>query len=197
MLPDFPKIKRKWSNLFEQSIKEQIPIGTILSKIRSVRHFEGDEMETGTTDHEIRQSDYQDVEVKFEINKNDVIEKGPKAFWDHLSNLVEDFRYQQSQMLLSRVSDAATRTGNIVDAQNEQFSFEHFLAVYEKTELEFDRKGRPNLLTVVMPDRHKETIIAKFTEWQNDKECMRKFNELIGRKKRDWLDRESNRKLVD
>lgn len=197
MFPDFPKIKRKWSDLFERSVQEQIPQGTILSQIRRVRHFEGDEMETATTDHEIRQSNYQDIESKFKINKNDVIAEGPKAFWDQLDILVGDFRYQQSQMLHSQVTDTATRTGNVVDAKNEQFSFEHLLAAYEKTEIEFDRLGRPYLLSIVVPDRHKENVIGKLTEWQNDKECMRKFHELIGRKKQDWLDRESNRKLVD
>ena len=41
-----------------------------------------------------------------------------------------------------------------------------------------------------------ERMGALWKEWEKDRAFMRKFNDLMSRKKEEWRDRESNRKLV-
>lgn len=197
MLPDFPTVKRKWSNWFVRLVEEKVPQGTILSQIKKVRHFEGDGMETRRSSGDIDQSEYQEFCQIFEVRNCDVIEKGPTAFLEKLDSLVEGIRKEQMQMILNQVSESVARTGNSVSAQGKEFSFEHLLAVYEKTDIDFDEEGKPNLPVMLLPESKKDEILEKIRKWENDRDCKRRLNELIDRKKKDWLNRESHRKLVD
>lgn len=197
MLPDFPSVKRKWSNGFVRLVEEKVPQGTILSLVKKVRHFEGDGLETRSSSGDIDQSKYQEFCQIFEVRNCDVIEKGPNAFLDKLDSVVEGFRKEQIQMMLNQVSESVARTGNSVSAQGKEFSFEHLLAVYEKTDIDFDEEGKPDLPVMLLPESKKDEILEKICKWENDRDCKRRLSELFDRKKKDWLDRESHRKLVD
>ncbi len=42
-----------------------------------------------------------------------------------------------------------------------------------------------------------EAMSKQWQEWEKDREFMKKFNAIMSRKKEEWRDRESHRKLVD
>ena len=197
MLPDFPKVKRKWLNQFVSLVEKKITHGTILSKIRRVKHFEGDGMEVIRSSGESDRSAYQEFSHIIEVKRQDVIKRGPLAFFETTDSVALKFRQEQLDMIRSQIIESTSRTGNTVNAHGKEFSFEHILESFEKIEIEFDKRGFPILPDFLPTGIDVNTLIRKVQEWENDPECMRKFNELILRKKQAWLVRESHRKLVD
>ena len=63
--------------------------------------------------------------------------------------------------------------------------------------MNFDpRTCRPELVFWAGPQMV-EAMQKAWEEWKQDRDFMRKYNELLARKYEDWRDRESRRKLVD
>lgn len=197
MLPDFPKIKRKWSAMFAQSVKAQVHNASFVSQIRKVRHFEGDGMKTTDATGETEESNYKLLSGSLGVNHQDLIERGPLALQEGLEKMAEELRSQQSKMIFEHLSQSTDRTGNVVDAGGQAINPDLILQMLEKMEIDFSEDGQPRLPTLVVPPEQGEKLREKMLEWEKDECYNRKFNELIERKRQEWHDRESHRKLVD
>jgi hypothetical protein len=96
--------------------------------------------------------------------------------------------------LLEKVTE---RTGNIVDARRSSIESNPILDALEKIEIDFDKFGNPIMPTIVMPPAEHNKIKGKLKDWANNPEMEKRWKEIIGKKKKQWLDRENSRKLVD
>ena len=90
-----------------------------------------------------------------------------------------------------------TKTGNVVDAEGKPISYELLLRTLETIQLDFDDNGNPLMPTMVVSPEQYEKMKEKIVEWENDPECNKQFEKIINQKRKEWHDRESNRKLVD
>ena len=197
MLPDFPKIKRKWSAMFVRMIKERVHQGSIVSQIRKVRHFEGDGMTVTDSTGETEESNYELFSGALEVNHQDLIERGPIALVEGLKKLAEELSSQQSKMVFERLNQTTDKTGNIVDAGGQAINPNLLLQMLERIEIDFSEDGQPRFPTLVVSPENYDKLREKMLEWEKDEHYKRKFDELIERKRQEWHDRESHRKLVD
>lgn len=197
MLPDFPKIKRKWSTLFVWTVRERVHNASFVSQIRKIRHFEGDGMKVTDATGDTEESDYELFSGALEVNHQDLIERGPIALVEGLKKLAEDLSSQQSKMVFERLDQITDRTGNVVDAEGQAINPDLILQSLEKIEIDFSEDGQPRLPTLVVSPEHYERLKEKMLEWEKDEHYKRRFDELIERKRQEWRDRESHRKLVD
>ena len=197
MLPDFPTIKNRWSESVFRMILEQSRRGTILAKVRKTVHFEGSGMKstdvTGTT----KESNYNTLTSKLNIDRKDLIKRGPDSLEEGLRKMAEEFTIQQIRMLIEQIGVAAENTGNIVSAEGQELKRHHILQIFELIEMEFDENGNLNQLSALIPQEIYEKIMAKLREWENDEGFQLEYEKIISRKRQEWNDRESNRKLVD
>jgi hypothetical protein len=77
---------------------------------------------------------------------------------------------QQSRRLLELANEAATETGNVVNAGGQELTPHHFFEVLRKVQMDFDsRTGRPapGFSWVMHPDIAAK-IIPKIKEWEKD-----------------------------
>jgi len=197
MLPDFPLIKQKWSKVFIKYIKDNVRRDSFLSQIKTARHFEGNRMSTQYSDGNIDRPSYERLSSALSIKEDDLIRMGPKAFIEGLNKIAKELREQQSKLVFEGMSELTKKTGNIVDAKGRPLSYELLIETLEKIEINFDENDQPIMPALVVSpllyDKFKEKIIG----WEKDPKCQEKFNKLIEKKRKEWHDRESNRKLVD
>lgn len=197
MLPDFPRIKQKIEKLFIQAIKEEIRKDPILQGIKEVPQFEGDTIVTGTTEGEVFESTYSRNNAKFAPSREEIIEKGYGAFSDLIPDIAERFIKQRWDLLRDGIELATARAGTNINAKGRGFSFDLFMEALGSMDWHFDSQGNfvpPQL--VVGPKLYKQSQ-SQFEEWERNPEYKKRFEELRDRKRREWDDRESNRKLVD
>ena len=197
MLPDFPKIKKKWSTWFFNMIIKKSRQVSFLAKVRQVTHFEGDSTKTTDVEGRTESSKYDTLSGMLKINRKDLIDRGPVSLCEEMDKIAQEFGNQQITSILERIRESTTRTGNVVDAAGQSFKPEHFLSLLERIVIEFDDDGRHNTLSLVVPPGLRSQLEAKMSEWMKDASFKNKYDEVISKKRQEWYDRESNRKLVD
>lgn len=146
---------------------------------------------------ETEESNYELFSGALEVNHPDLIERGPIALVEGLKKLADELSSQQSQMVFERLNQITAKTGNVVDAGGQAINPDLLLQMLEKIEIDFSEDGQPRLPTLVVTPKQGEKLREKMPEWEKDEHYNRKFKELIERKRQEWHDRESHRKLVD
>jgi len=198
MLPDFPSIKRELKKVLSQFIDYINVDSPILSEIRKEKHYEGSGMSIDRENGEVEKTNYKEISSQLVIKNDDLIEKGFLAVLENFKNVATEFNKQMSKMLYEEVESAAKKSGNIIEAGGKEFNFDMFIEMLEKIGMDFDDNGFPILPTISTGDPVLfNKIKDKFTEWENNPEYKKRFQELIKRKKEEWDAKESSRKLVD
>jgi hypothetical protein len=197
MLPDFPKIKLKFQEELTRYLRNLIRQEPLLSQIRQVRMFEGNKLSTRDETGEIDKSPFQDFSAELQIDRKDIIAKGILAYLEKLTNVAEQIQKQQAKMVFENIEKVTKRIGNVVDGRGRPFDFEMFYEGIEKVQIEFDDTGKPHLPTFFVDPKLGAKIKEMMPQWQQNKDYERQMTDLLNRKKVEWNDRESNRKLVD
>jgi len=197
MLPDFPNIKRKNRELVNKYLQAQVRQDPLLSEIREKSHFEGNRISSIDATGESTESTYRKVSSQYSIRREDVIAKGPMAFIENIKNVAEEIKKQKAKLLFDRLNEVTEKTGNMVDGKGGPFTFELFMELLGKIVIEFDGRGNPILPTLVISPEMGAKLKHKLPEWDANPEYKKRFDEIIERKRKEWDDRESDRKLVD
>jgi hypothetical protein len=89
------------------------------------------------------------------------------------------------------------KTGNVISGKGKPFTFDHFLEALEKMLIDFDEDGNPFMPSILISPEDWERIKSDFPKWDTDPENKKKIQSIINKKRDEWYDRESHRKLVD
>ena len=197
MLPDFPLIKNHFQKRFLKVIKKGIRSDPFLSQINVRFVHEGNILKTTTLDGYSDTTNFKEITSKFEIGFEEIIQKGPVAMFERAKNIIEEMSKQQSKDFFDKMNQVTERTGNVVDGKCKPLSPQLILKSLEKIAIDFDDIGNPILPTLVLHPQVFERMKKKLPEWKKDKEIDEKFKTIIQKKRKEWIDRESNRKLVD
>ncbi len=197
MLPDFPKIKKKFEDNINIYIRKLVRQDPVFSQIREEIHFEGEKMATKTMDGELDEGGYQEISGEIKINKDEIIEKGPIAFINNIQEVAEEIKKQKAEMMFRKIDEITTKTGNKVDIKGRPLTFDVFMEMLEKLWIDFDSNGNPIMPTLVISPKLGEKMKERIVEWEKNPDCKKRHNELIERKRKEWNDRESHRILVD
>ena len=193
MLPDFPKVKRKYIEAIDRYLRVLIQQDPLFLGIREEHHFEGNRMLYGTMDGDINQGDYKVAKSESVIKREDIISKGVEAYLEQIRNAAEEMKRQKAETMFSKIREVTDRTGNVVNAKGRPLDFELYLEVLKKMWIDFDEDGKAILPTLVVSPEQGDKLQTLMPEWLNNP----KFKETMEMKRKEWNDRESNRKLVD
>ena len=201
MLPDFPKFRRDLAARLmlklHAMVQQKEPL---LAEIRSITQHEGDIMAYDQLTAEgirIVTQGFREVESSFFTRMEDVPTLVGERLDRKLEGIADDVARQLSEDFRQTLNKTIDEAGTAVDAGGAPFSKEVYLQGMEKIEMTFDPKtGRPELVFWAGPQMV-ATMQKAWEEWKQDREFMRKYNELLSRKREDCRDRESRRKLVD
>jgi len=93
--------------------------------------------------------------------------------------------------LLGTLRKASERTGGVFRGETAQDIAEEFLGRLELMDVEFDDDGRPSVVMVLSPQ-----MIEHLSEIDTP-ELRQRADEVLEKKRREWLSRESRRRLAN
>lgn len=194
MIPDFPDIKTKviesWNNYLVR--KHNAELG-FWSTVPSRAHHEGDEWIIVRADGTSSRTEYKEVSSTVSIDARDYANLGPQEVKAILDGVAEDMAGKMSQDLFQVLNESLQS----IDASGRNLSRELFLEMLETIWIDFDRAGNPIFPTLVMHPSLLESVKDDMESWEKDKDFVAKQKAVIEKKREQWRDRESSRKLVD
>jgi hypothetical protein len=198
MLPDYPTLKRRLNEKFEDIIRNKVQNEPLLSQFRRTTIHEGNTLAITSSDGYSSKTNYQEFATDFKIGFDEIIKSGPEAFYSRASEISKDMASKLAKQSIGMLEKVTERTGNVVKSEKgEGITPKLILDAIEKMEIGFDEAGNPIMPVVVMSPKDFEKIKGKQKEWKSDGELEKRRKEIIEKKRKEWVDRESNRKLVD
>jgi hypothetical protein len=199
MLPDFPRIKERLLRLVFMERQERIRADELVGAIRRVPYFEGQMFASGDVDGHVEHTESEVNAFPYEIDRAAIIERGVDAMRESLAKATAVEIQAMRQMLLRKVSESVQRVGNDISAEGRPFSADLYFKMLDTVQIDFDELERPDISgtrIVVHPDQA-ERVEKLMEEWQRDESFQQRYQEVMLKKRDEWRDRESNRKLVD
>jgi hypothetical protein len=199
MLPDFPRIKKELDDIITVRLRLLVYAGDpVLSQIgRSLQH-EGDEMTYDTLDGGTKTMDYKPIESVLSLRREDLRGLAVRDILNRIDTLAADMSRQAAKLMFDRIGEVCEASGNRVDAGGRPFTFEIFYEMLDRVQIDFDEKtAKPKMPSLVVGPAIADKLPTLFGEWDADPALHARLVALIEKKRQEWHDRESHRKLVD
>lgn len=197
MLPDYPSLKRKFRQrlirFMQQKINGRAPM---MARISHFRQWEGADFCYTDPSGATKSSSAKEVKAEFSIPRNLPPLKTIQEVFLALNAAAEDMARQSETMLFKKLDESVRESGNVLDNGGRPFEPALLLESLDKMWIDFDENGKPEMPTIVLHPDLFNSIKDRLAEWESDLEFKAKWQEIIERKKEEWRDRESNRKLV-
>ena len=198
MMPDFQKVKARCNEIVNAHMKRIMMADGLLSQIKSYREFEGDSMSVRPEGHRHeKQSSYDLVQSEVKISRAEMIQKGLAAYLERVTPAAMDMQRQQVQKIFKKIEEVTNATGNVLDAKGQPPTPELLLAALDKVWIDFDDNGNPRLPTMFSGTEAAPKMRDALNKLQTEEPYKKKHDDLIEKKRKEWNDRESHRKLVD
>jgi hypothetical protein len=198
MLPDYPRLKKVLNEQFVESIKKNVENDPFLGQIQKQEVHEGNTLRITSVDGFSTTTNYPEIASKFEIGFDEIIKDGPKAFFSRKDVISKEMIQGLTKQTLEYLDKVTEKTGNVVSAKEAiAKSSNPILELFEKIELSFDERGFPIMPSIVGSPEDTEKIKGYLKELRTNPEIQEKFLQIIEKKRKQWLDRENSRKLVD
>jgi hypothetical protein len=198
MLPDYPEMKRELRGDLNLQLRLVVNISAPLAAgIKSYVQVEGDRFTYETTEGEVITKKFLRMQAKFEVPGRLSSAETYEEFMNKATEAAKSIARQSSDVLYSTIEQETARAGNALDAKGKPFHPTMMWDMIEKMDLDFDeRTERAKMPTIRMHPDMLKAIAGKFPEWEVDPELQKRRSEVLRKKKEEWRDRESRRKLV-
>lgn len=197
MLPDFPRIKRHIQKLQIRALQTEIERNApLFSEIKRFRQHEGDQSSMEYEKGKARVQPFKAIGARMTVPLDLTSEDAQQEVIQKLKQVAQEIAKQSEGMLFSSIKDITSEVGNAIDARGKPFHPDMLLEMLEKIQLDFDSNGKAIMPTIVLHPDMFESIAPKLKEWENDLRFLQRQKEILTRKREEWRDRESNRKLV-
>jgi hypothetical protein len=169
----------------------------LASRLKAYHQEEGDKFAIETTEGKIITKGFRRMEARFEVPRGLSSTATHEEFINQTSEAAKSIARQSEGILFSTLDEETKRVGNAIDAKGKPFDANMMWDALEKIDLEFDeRSGEPKMPTIVVHPEMMRAIAQKITEWEADPALHKRRIEVLRKKKEEWRDRESRRKLV-
>ncbi len=198
MLPDYPEVKRDLRHDLNLQLRLTVNVLTPLaSGIRSYQQAEGDKFTYETTEGELVTKRFRLIRAKLEVPAGLSSAATQEEFMSQASEAAKTIARQSEGLLFTTLAEETRRVGNTIDARGKPFHPNLMWDGIEKMDLEFDeRSGEPKMPTIVVHPDMMKAIAKKIPEWEADHALQKRRTDVLRKKKEEWRDRESRRKLV-
>lgn len=197
MLPDILSLKNEISKLLRAAFKQRV--NAYMGAINEApRYFikEGKRPITIRPDGRTDETELKQASAEASVRLDEVPNL---SFQDRLTKLDEAAREvarQISEHAFGQINEAVERVGNVIDGGGKPLTPDVLLNVYEKIHLDFDANGNPRELTMVIPPGMEQRAKEALERLHQDPEYSTRFKKIIDKKRMEWRDRETARRLV-
>jgi hypothetical protein len=197
MLPDFPEIKQHMHQFLKHYLDNRLRCHMgVLRLVRRVSAPEGGHTKLirpdGTTDEPKMENAEVGLFASTDPRKGLSFEEVLRSFDDAARQMAE----KQTRMMFTRIEEVTKETGNVLDRRGQPLTAKALNDMLERLDIPFDRHGKPCIPTLVCNPKTAQELMSRKTEIESDLAEKRRFEEIVIRKRQQFRDRESNRKLV-
>jgi len=201
MLPDFPSFKTKIESSTINFISNRTCGSPLLSKINKKTCFEGRGFSFVDGCGDYVEKTFEKTGSEFSVSLDEVLEKGLVASIEKFLEANKEIQQKMTRMLLNEVNIATTKAGTNFKTDKKLIT-EIYLEGLKNVQVDFDERGNPYLPSMPMhPDddlKYGKILDEHLKKNPNHmEEYQMKLDEIMEIKRKEWHDRESNRKLVD
>jgi hypothetical protein len=189
-------VKKAADVLYTYRIKKSASRDSFMRTVPKWKMHEGSMLSVKSDKGLTVESDLREVSASFFLKDEDIIVNGMDAYYAKIDEVAQSIKNQQERIMINTMEQAAERVQNVVDAKG-NFSFSTILDALEKIEINFDSKGNPLGQNIILTPNAAAKMKAMLPELEKNQEYKRRYNEIIERKRKEWLDRENSRRLVD
>lgn len=196
MLPDFIKARIGLREHLNKFLKERMRFhNSAFQDVPVMVIHEGTGSKTVNADSDFENDmELSRVHAETSVGHDELIED-PSRVYQMLDEIAKQMAFEQGRMMVQTVSDVTERTGRVSKRKGDPGP-EVILEMYEQMLISFDDNGKANLPGIYCAPEMVPKLKIALTQLQRDPQCAALFQDLLLRKKREWYDRESNRKLV-
>lgn len=197
MLPDYPQFKGKLSELYIERLKNvKKKLMVTFGDVPLNKMFEGHKSvlirEDGTRD----EIEFKSIRANIEINLKDIDKLTLSDVIKKIDSMAEEMARQESIYAFAEIEKSVEKIGNVVDARGKGLTPTIFFEMLDKIWIEFDENNNPILPQIVTGKDLFESSKKLFEELESNPGHKKRLDEVIEKKRREWLDREGNRTLV-
>ncbi len=198
MLPDFYSIKRELLKKVDIRARTQIAreLGFV-GAIKKVKCFEGNRNRVIGSDGKVFQdNEFHQASTGFQIPTHLIDQMGPTEILKKLDEMAKEMAHEQKRYFFEAMNKIIDAAGNSLDAKGARFSIKLFLEGLDKIDLDFNADGTAKFPTLILhPDMH-DLALEELKKLDDDSQIKKEFEEIIQKKRSEWLARENNRQLV-
>ncbi len=197
MLPDYPELKRKIREKLMDLMQQQILAASgIVGEIPRSVMFEGDKFVIVREDGSIQEAILSEIAASMTFSKEELSKASPADVVEKIGLTAIEMATQQSKMTFDFIDEEVDKVGNKIDTKGKK-PIDAYLEGLEKILIDFDQKTQMPKLPRIVTSPDAAVAFAKDLEkLQVDPVYRNRYEEILERKKEEWIVRESNRKLV-
>lgn len=197
MLPDLPDLKMNIKRLLDRYLQKQIQarLGAF-SDIPHNKVHEGNRMRIIRADGSIQDSDFFLSSAEIVLKMDEVPSLTIEQRLEKINEVADKMANQINKNLYTILHEATDSAGQSVNYQGKPFDVDAILAVIELIQIDFDETGRHMPLSLIIPPSLTSKAKQIIEQFESDPMLKKRYEEVIERKRMEWYDRETARKLV-
>jgi hypothetical protein len=199
VLPDFVRVKRIMNRRLLRWLETQISAtNPLIQNVSRFSQHEGKMTTLHRADDSKSDINFREAGAEFTQGRAEMRQFDIEAIKRKLLEVARSMGEQQSKRMLELVNEAATESGNVVNAGGQELTADHLFEMLRKVQMDFDpRTGNPTPgFTWVMHPDMAAKVIPKIKEWEKDPAFNAEHERIMSEKREEWRAREANRKLV-
>ena len=198
MLPHFPKAYKEMRDLFFSQVFDAMHTAApMLMQIPIRPQREGREGSFQDESGRVHLIDFQRQAAAFQIKTENARGMTLEEFLEAARKPGTELGTKMALDIYSTISAATEEVGNVVNAGGGPFTFDLLLACIEKVQLDFLPNGQARFPELHLGPAAYADVQRQMPVWNTDPECRKRFEEVLRRKREEFLERETRRRLVD
>jgi hypothetical protein len=195
MIPDFPDIKSEIHNRMMAYYRKRVEDRTV--PIPKYMQHEGNKSYIQKDDGSIEEVEAEQLRSTIQIPIDKVPGMSLDEIREKLNKSAEEMASQFMGMFYRVLNQSAQEVGTAIDAKGQKFNSELFLEMLSRMHWDFDKTGQWRPPSLILHPNALASIKTEITQWEQDQNFKKRFEQLMLEKREEWYERESHRKLVD
>jgi hypothetical protein len=196
MIVRFSKIDRRMNELFEELMfRYSHTFDPIFSDIETYVIHEGRRTTMRHGDNTWGNA-LTETSAEYSIKNEDLKNFDFAAFARFARTMGVQFLDAKKRMLFEAMHEATEMTGNVVDRRGKPLDHDAIFEMLELIQIDFDVQGQPDMPSMVIHPDMGPTIERLAKEAEESPELQKRHDQIMRRKKEEFLAREADRKLV-
>jgi len=197
MLPDLPKLKNDLMAMFSEYLRNQVNRNLgFLAEVPKHSMPEGNKLLVLRSDGSSEESDLFDSHSEIEFEREEMKKLDIFKIKYLLDKMAFNMATQIKEKSLKGIIKTLGENRNIGTCSIKDFNESHILKMFEDIQIDFYENGEPHKLEFIFPESMREKVIEISEKINSDPEIKKKHDELMNKKRKEWIDRETSRKLV-